>query len=236
MSVHFLHEVERLKKRILSLGAAVEENVRDAVEAIERRDAVLAAQVVAGDDDVDRAEVDIEEECLKLLALYQPVAVDLRYIVAILKINNDLERISDLAVNIAQRAQYLGERAPVPFPFDLRRMADHAQQMLGQCLDALIEQNEAAARAVCAADAEVDAMNRAAYTRVLEALRRDPANAEQILCVFSVARQLERIADHATNIAEDVLYMLRGEIVRHQAEAKGSFPAERVAAAHPGGG
>lgn len=228
MSVHFLHEIERLKKRVLALSAAVEENVQDAVEAIERRDSALALSVIEGDDEVDRTEVDIEEECLKLLALYQPVAVDLRFVIAILKINNDLERINDLAVNIAQRAQFLGERPPVPFPFDLRRMAEKTQRMLTGCLDALIRQDADAALLVCAADAEIDEMNRRAYTRVLEALRSSPEGAESILCMFSVARQLERIADHATNIAEDVLYLLRGEIVRHRATPKGGFPPEQI--------
>lgn len=228
MSVHFLREVERLKKRVLTLGAAVEENVRTAVEAVETRDGKLAARVIAGDDEVDRAEVDIEEECLKLLALYQPVAVDLRFVIAILKINNDLERINDLAVNIAQRAQFLVEHPPMPFPFDLRLMAGRTQRMLAQCLDALIRRDADAALAVCWADAEIDDMNRRAYARVLEALRSAPESTESILCMFSVARQLERIADHATNIAEDVLYLLRGEIVRHRAAPQAGFPPERT--------
>ena len=218
MSTHLRRELESLKRQTLSLSALVEENVRSAVLSLERRDERLAQAVIDADLEVDQAEVDLEEECLKILALHQPVAIDLRFIVAALKINNDLERIGDLAVNIAERAQYLATHDRVAWPFDLMAMAERAQAMVKQSLDALVTMDAGLARQVCAADDEVDAMNREVYLQVQKAIRERPEQLEALVHLLSASRHLERIADHATNIAEDVIYMTRGEIVRHQAE------------------
>jgi phosphate transport system protein len=218
MSIHLLHEVEKLKKRVLALGAIVEEQVRKSVEAVSKRDEKLAAEVIAADAEIDRMEVDIEEECLKVLALYQVVAGDLRFIIAMLKMNSDLERIGDLAVNIAERAQFLANLEPAEMPFNLRDMAAKAQAMLKKSLDALVNRDAALAYRVCAADEEVDNANRQAYTVLMDAAQKDPARLKTLLHQFTTMRQIERIADHATNIAEDVIYMLQGEIVRHRPE------------------
>ncbi|MGO8702751.1 MAG: phosphate signaling complex protein PhoU [Candidatus Brocadiia bacterium] len=218
MSIHLLHEVEKLKKRVLTLGALVEEQVRKSVEAAVKRDEKLAAEVIAADQEIDRMEVDIEEDCLKVLALYQVVAGDLRFIIAILKMNSDLERIGDLAVNIAERAQFLSNLEPDEIPFNLREMAAKAQTMLKKSLDALVNRDVALAYRVCAADEEVDNVNRQAYAVLMEAVQKNPPRLKTLIHQFTAMRQLERIADHATNIAEDVIYMLQGEIVRHRAE------------------
>ncbi|MFO8007486.1 MAG: phosphate signaling complex protein PhoU [Candidatus Brocadiia bacterium] len=218
MPKHLQRELDRLKKRILSLGALAEQNVRTAVLALERRDADRAEQVIAADPEIDQAEVETEEECLKVLALHQPVAIDLRFIVAVLKINNDLERIGDLAVNIAERALYLATHEARTFTFDFQGMADKTQQMLKKSLDALVNMDAAAAREVCRADDEVDAYNRDMYIQVQEAIREDVGQLRGLIHLLSASRHLERIADHTTNIAEDVIYMVEGEIIRHRAE------------------
>jgi phosphate transport system protein len=215
MSKHLEHEIERLKKMILSLSAVVEESVRKAVRSIESRNCALATEVLERDADIDQTEVDVEEECLKILALHQPVAVDLRFIVAVLKINNDLERIGDLSVNIAERTIFLCERALIPAPFDFDGMCLKTLEMLRGSLDALMQMDTARARAVLVADNEVDAINREMYAKICAALRCDPNPAEVLLSYLSAARQLERIADSSTNIAEDVIYLIEGTIVRH---------------------
>jgi phosphate transport system protein len=171
--------------------------------------------VVDGDAAVDQTEVDIEEDCLKLLALYQPVAKDLRFIITVLKVNNDLERIGDLAVNIAERALFLCSQPPVQAPFDLAEMRTEALAMLKKSLDALMRQDVALARQVRTSDDKVDDINREIYSKISAAIRANPDHVERLLSHLSVSRHLERIADHATNIAEDVLYLVEGEIVRH---------------------
>jgi len=218
MPVHLQREIERLKKKILSLGAFVEDNVRKAVKSIEERDSKLASQIIESDLEIDHAEVEVEEECLKILALHQPVAIDLRFVIAVIKINSDLERIGDLAVNIAEQAFFLAAHEKVDIPFDFAGMSEKAQRMLTMSLDALVRMDSALARTVCALDDEVDAMHRDMYGQVQDGIRRRPEQLESLTHLISVSRCLERIADHATNIAEDVIYMLEGEIVRHKAE------------------
>jgi phosphate transport system protein len=218
MAKHLQRELGRLQRGLLSLSAVVEEAVRKAVQALENRDVELAQHVIETDLDIDQAEVDLEEECLKLLALYQPVAIDLRLIVAVLKINNDLERIGDLAVNIAERAIFLAGQDVVQSEFDFEGMARKAQQMVKMALDSLVNQDSSLARQVLAMDDEVDAMNRRMYEQVREGIRRYPGQLEAHTHLLSASRHLERIADHATNIAEDVVYMVEGQIIRHQAE------------------
>ena len=218
MPIHLQREIERLKKLLLGLCAVVEENLRLAMKSIVRRESQLATQVIGRDLEIDHQEIDVEEECLKILALHQPVAADLRFIVAALKMNNDLERIGDLAVNIAQRALILNDLPPVEIPFDLSGLAEKSQKMFHDSLDALVNLNAQQARDVCAMDDQVDAINRQMYDQVKDMIRSHVEHLDALIALLSVSRYLERIADHATNIAEDVLYMLEGRIVSHGRE------------------
>ncbi len=218
MPIHMQREIEKLKNLALSLCANVEECVRQAVRSVTARDSGLAEQVIQRDIDVDRVEIDVEEECLKILALHQPVATDLRYIVAVLKLNNDLERIGDLAVNIAERALFLNTQPKTEVPFDLGGIAEKTERMFRSSLDALVNLDAGLARQVCAMDDEVDAINRTMYDQVKQMIRTNPERLDALIALLSVSRYLERIADHATNIAEDVLYMIEGQIVRHGRE------------------
>ncbi len=209
-------ELESLKRRILALSAVVEESVARAVRAVEKRDPELAVGIVRADRDIDLTEVDIEEECLKVLALHQPVASDLRFLVAVLKINNDLERIGDLAVNIAERAAFLAAREPIPTPIDLHSMADKVQVMLRKSLDAFINMDTQLALQVGALDEEIDDTNRQNFTRIQEHISENLTHIIPLMQFLSVSRYLERIADHASNIAEDVVYLIEGSIIRHK--------------------
>ena len=215
MSRHLLMEIENLKRRMLHLGGVVERAFREAVESIRARDPERAEHVVADDAEIDRLEVELEEDCLKALALHQPVAVDLRYVIAILKINNDLERIGDLAANIAERAIFLAARPRIDMPFDFAGMADRTRDMLKRSLDALVLEDPDLAAAVCRDDDEVDRINREMYEKVKKGIERNPERLDSYINIFGVSRQIERIADHATNIAEDVIYTLKGDIIRH---------------------
>lgn len=219
MRVLFQREIDKLKKLILEMSASVEQALIDAVTAIERRDPGLARSVVDHESQTNAREVDIEEECLKILALHQPVAADLRYLVAVLKINNDLERIGDLAVHIAQGALQLGEMPPVAVPEHLGVMAARAQGMLKKVLDAFVSLDLAAAREIRVEDAVLDALNREMVLRLKGEIMRRPEALEPLLKLMHVARHLERIGDHATNIAEDLVYLIEGRIVRHNPEA-----------------
>ncbi|MFA6241892.1 MAG: phosphate signaling complex protein PhoU [Candidatus Hydrogenedentales bacterium] len=211
-------EFEKLKKKLLALSALVEESVVNAVKSIRDHDAALAHQVIDGDMAIDEREVDIEEECQKVLALHQPVAHDLRFIIAVLKINNELERIGDASVNIAERSLFLVKDERIDIPFDFTGMAEKAHDMLHRSLDALVNEDASLAFAVIAADDEVDAINREMYGQVKDGIRRHPEHLEALIHLLSVARHVERIGDHASNIAEDVIYLIKGEIVRHKSE------------------
>lgn len=169
----------------------------------------------------------VEEDCLKILALHQPVAIDLRYIISVLKINNDLERTGDLAVNIAERAAFLATQERLEIPFDFSGMAEKAQSMLKRSLDALVKMDADLAREVCASGDEVDAINRDMYIQVQEGIRKHPKRLECLVHILSVSRHLERVADLATNIAEDVIYVIKGEIVRHRTEDYDSHSHEQ---------
>jgi phosphate transport system protein len=219
MTQHLENELSKLKRRLLSLSAAVEDAVNLAVQAVHTRDLALAQQVIAADRVIDLTEVDLEEECLKILALHQPVAIDLRFIIAALKINNDLERIGDMAVNIAQRGLYLAAEKPVPLAAELPEMALKAQTMLHQSLDALVNMDGDLARVVCGADDAVDIETREFADRLKREIRRTPERLEELVQLLFVSRHIERIADLATNIAEDVIYTVDGEIVRHNVGA-----------------
>ena len=216
MSIFLQRQIDELRKQVVAIGTLCEENVRSAVTAVLTRDVELAGRVIASDKQIDLAEVDLEEECLHTLALNQPVAHDLRYVVAILKINNDLERIGDHAKNIAQQALVLADAPELErMPYDLRAMAGYTTDMLGEALDALVELDVAKARAVRKLDDAVDAINAEMYESSIRLMRQDPMHIDTLVTLMSVSKQLERIADHAWNIAKDVVYMVEGEILRH---------------------
>ena len=215
MTKHFQDEIDRLKKRILHLAALVEESLQMAVRAVNDRNLETADRVIDGDPVIDSLEIEVEEECLKILALHQPVAADLRYVVAVLKINNDLERIADLAVNIAERARDQARCAHMAVAFDLTAMVNRAVQMVHKSVDALVAQDTVMAQEVRGEDDIIDDMHRSTFRLIQQLIRENPDKVEYLVCLLSVSRNLERIADHATNIAEDVIYMIEGEIVRH---------------------
>jgi phosphate transport system protein len=217
MSKHLERQIEALKQKLLYVGTLVEEAVSRAVAALVQRDPDLARGVIVADAEIDRMEVEVEEECLKCLALYQPVAADLRFLVAVLKMNNDLERIGDMAKNIAKRVVFLCKSEPLELPGNFRGMAAAAQSMFKRSLDALVNSDTALARQVRSDDDEVDALRKQIQLQVEREIMATPQRAPELMSLNNVAKQLERLADMATNIAEDVIYMIEGEIVRHNA-------------------
>jgi phosphate transport system protein len=218
MAKHLLRDLDNLQRDLLALAGLVEESVYKATRALHERDVRLAREVISGDSQIDQEENHLNEECLKILALHQPVAVDLRRIAAAMMITTDLERVGDLAEEIAERALDLAELPPLPVPARLQRMADLAALMVRQSLDAFVNLDTRLARAVCRLDDEVDRYNRDLIAELVPAMRR-PEMVEGGLSLFSAVRHLEQIADHATSIAEDVIYLVEGEIVRHHPEA-----------------
>jgi phosphate transport system protein len=216
MSVHLEREIQKLKRKLLSLSALIDEQLQLAVRAVIERDEELAREVRERDEEVDRLEVEVEEECLKILALHQPVAVDLRFIISVLKINNDLERIGDLTVNISRKTLAFEGLLLVELPFELPDMSRKVQAMLCDALDALVNFDASLASEVCARDNEVDAMKRTVRREVERVVCEHPEQAKSLLRLAAVTRNLERIADLATNIAEDAIYLIDGKIVRHK--------------------
>jgi phosphate transport system protein len=215
MAKYLIRELDKIKKKILSLGALVEERVRIASAAVDNRDAAIAQKIIDTDWEIDEMEVEVEEECLKILALHQPVAVDLRFIITVIKINNDLERIGDQAVNIAERVLTISKRPEMDFVFDYLPMAEKAEAMLKMSLDALVNMDVDLAFKVVTMDDEVDAIKELAYDRIKEAIKAQPKRVGYLINLLLISRHLERLADHATNIAEEVIYLIEGEIVRH---------------------
>ena len=219
MSKHLQRDLESLQRDILALAASVEESIHKAIRALQDRDGDLAQQVIDGDDRIDQEENHVEEECLKILALHQPVAVDLRRTTAILKINNDLERMADLAVDIAERALHLTRLPAITIPEKLQRMTDLTTLMVRHSLDSFVNLDARLARRVCRLDDEVDRFNKEIIDELIHDMEAAPAMTKAGISLFSATRHLERIADHATNIAEDVIYLVEGEIVRHRPAA-----------------
>ena len=215
MTKHFLRELEAIKKRILTLGALVEDRVLMASKAIEEVDGAAAAEIIRLDYEIDEMEVEIEEECLKVLALHQPVAVDLRFIIAVIKINGELERIGDQAVNIAQRIEVIAKRPKPPFMFDYTVMSEKAVRMLKMSLDAMVNLDVDLAFKVITLDDEVDQIKKDAYDKIKQAIRELPERVGYYINLLLISRHLERLADHATNIAEEVIYLVDGQIFRH---------------------
>jgi phosphate transport system protein len=222
MSKHLQRDLENLQRDLLALAASVEEAIHTAARALQVRDARLAQDVIDGDTQIDQEENHVEEECLKMLALHQPVAVDLRRIAAALKINNELERMADLAEDIAERAVHLAGLPPIPMPKGLQDMTDLTTTMVRQSLDAFVNLDTGQARRVCRLDDTVDRYNSEIITELLALMRKSPDMVEPGMSLFSATRHMERIADHATNIAEDVVYLVEGVIIRHHPEAVGT--------------
>ena len=216
MSLHLQRDLESLHHEVLTQAGRVEQMIYDSVSALCQRRYELISSVLAQDDVVDRKEVQIEEEFLKLLALHQPVARDLRHITTILKLNSDLERIADLACNIAERAEYLQGFPYFPTPDELSSMAENATEMLRMALDSFVNSDTKAAEKVIQLEARVDQQNRDVIKELEDLLRLDSTQVEPALHVFSAARNIEQVADHAENVAEEVIYMIDGEIIRHK--------------------
>jgi phosphate transport system protein len=215
MSKHWERDLDNLQRHLMALAASVEEAIFKGTRALRERDTTLAHEVVDGDSAIDQEENYVEEECLKMLALHQPVAIDLRRIIAALKINTDLERMADLAVNISERALSLAELPRIEVPDKLQRMTDLTTSMVRQSLDAFVMFNAEQARRVIRLDEEVDRYNCEIIAELIDYMKQSAELVPAFLSFFSAVRQLERIADHATNIAEDVVYLIEGEIIRH---------------------
>jgi phosphate transport system protein len=216
MAKHLQRDLDDLQRDLLALAGLVEGAIYKSIQALQERDVQLAREVIAGDTQIDREENHIDEECLKLLALHQPVAVDLRRITAAMMINTDLERMGDLAEEIAERAIQLARPPLLPIPEKLQRMTDLTTMMVRQSLDSFVNLDTQVAQAVMRMDDEVDRYNEEIIAELIEAMKQSPALVETGLSMFSAVRHLERIADHATNIAEDVVYLVEGEIIRHR--------------------
>jgi len=208
-----------LKQQLLFLSSTVEEAVAKVVTALVTRDTKLAREVIAADTDIDNLEIAVESECLKLLALQQPVAGDLRFIVATLKINNDLERMGDLAKKIGKNVVFLNGVAPPSVQVDFREIAEIARSMVKRSMDAFVNGDAELARGVMADDDRVDELKDRLYAELRDGIRRTPEQLEALMKLYSVARNLERLGDMATHIAEEVIYMVEGDIVRHAGNA-----------------
>ncbi len=216
MSKHLLRDLDNLKRELLAMGSMVEEAINKAMISLLDRRPELAKEVMSGDASIDEKEVAIEEECLKVLALHQPVAGDLRYVIVVLKVNNDLERMGDLALNIAERAAYLCSHDSLGAFLGFNRMVELVRSMVRDSLDALVNLDVPRARNVLETDDEVDEINRDMFGRLQDLMKDNPETIKRAVQTLSCSKHLERIADHATNIAEDVIFMVDGEVVRHQ--------------------
>ncbi|MFZ4080719.1 MAG: phosphate signaling complex protein PhoU [Pirellula sp.] len=216
MSLHLKQDLDEARVSLLKLSGMVEDMIALAVKSLMLRQGILASDVVRRDSEIDRAEVRIEEDCLKMLALHQPVAADLRRVTTMMKVNNDLERMADLACNIAQRADSLCTHPEFPIPNGINEMATMVTRMVRASLDAFVRNDSAMARSVIVMDDPLDAKNVQVIGVLAESIQRDPSQVEAALHAFSASRHLEQIGDLAVSIAEDVIYMVDGVIIRHR--------------------
>ena len=218
MSAHMKKELEKLKKLIFSLGTQVDENVEMAAHAFDLGDISIVEKVIQTDKNIDQLEVEVEEACLKALALYQPVAIDLRFIVAVLKMTNDLERMSDLAAGVAKNAIIYNDRKERKniASISLSPMSELVTSIVRKSIDSLLQLDSDLAREVTQDDQVIDEMKTEIKANILHAINQDPKQTEPLVALLMASNRLERIGDHATNIAEDVIYMVEAEIVRHQ--------------------
>jgi phosphate transport system protein len=218
---HFQEDLDALKERLLAMGGLAEERVREAVHGVKDRDNAALDAVLAGDEPINELHMEVDDRCFKLLALHQPMAADLRVIVAAVKINTDLERVGDLAVNIAEAGKRYLQHAPVKPLIDIPRMGDLAQRMLRDALDAFVRRDMALAEKVLAEDDTLDALKTQIFRELLTYMLQSPDTIEPALDLILISRHLERIGDHATNVAEDVIFILSAKDVRHHgADAK----------------
>ncbi len=216
MTKHLDRELQRLRSALVDQFGTVEQMIQLSVRSLMERSTALADQVIVGDEEVDQADLSIEEECLKLLALHQPVATDMRWLITVVKINNDLERMADLACNIAERAKSLEMSPLYPVPEEIQEMVLISTRMVRDALDSFVESDAQKASEVIQEDEQMDALNRTVIQNIKNSMRHSPDNVDPALHCFSASRHLERIADLATNISEDVIYLVEGTIVRHQ--------------------
>jgi phosphate transport system protein len=215
---HFQDELEHLKARLLEMGGLAEDRLRLALQALTERDLALVERVLTGDAAINQLHIEVDDRCFKLLALHQPMAVDLRAIVAAVKINTDLERVGDLAVNIGEAAARYLEHPPVKELIDIPRMADIAQGMLRDALDSYVRRDIALAQQVLDRDDELDLLKTHVFRELLTHMLRNQGTIEPSLDLILISRHLERVGDHATNVAEDVIFMVSAKDVRHQTE------------------
>jgi phosphate transport system protein len=218
MERHFDDELKELKKQLLRMGALVEETISYSVKVLVERKGELAAEVLKREEVINKLEIEIDELALRLLALHQPLAIDLRFITSAMKINNELERIADQAVNILERAQEIIKQPLLKPLIDIPRMAALAQKMVKDSIDALVNKDEALARDVCERDDEIDDLNNQIFRELLTYMMQDAKTITRAVELILVGRHLERIADHATNIAEDVIYFVKGKTIKHRIE------------------
>ncbi len=216
MSIHLTRDLDKLHRDLLSMCAIVEEMIQKAVDGLANPNETFARELAAQDDEIDRLDVQIEEECLKILALHQPVAIDLRRIATVMKITGELERVADLGVHIAERASGLAPGVVMTVLDKLKEMARLALDMLHCAIDAYVVLDSTKAREVCAEDDDVDELNRQIIEELVQTMKRSPELVDGSMHLFSASRHVERVADHATNIAEDVVYLVEGEIIRHR--------------------
>ena len=214
MHRNFHREINKLQQRLLTMSSMVEDRVRKACSVIESEDIELSRKIISSDWQIDEMEIEIEEECLKIMALYQPVAKDLRFLVTVIKINNELERIGDYAVQIAKRVKRLSDFERPQFSFNFQEMTDKVVRELQTSIDALVQQDVMVAKRIFILDQDINDMRSTAYKMIVQEMQRSPEHAAAFLNLYLVVRHLERIADRATNIAEDIIYMVEGEIVR----------------------
>jgi len=215
---HFQEELDQLKARLLEMGGLAEDRLRLAVRGLVDRDLATVERVLTGDTAINQLHIEIDDRCFKMLALHQPMAVDLRAIVSAVKINTDLERVGDLAVNIAEAVRRYLQHPPVKELIDIPRMAVIAQDMLRDALDAYVRRDTALAQDVLDRDDELDALKTMVFRELMTHMLRDPDTIEPSLDLILISRHLERIGDHATNVAEDVIFMVSAKDVRHHAE------------------
>ena len=217
---HFVEELDQLKTKLLEMSSLVEAAIQRSISAVTQKDRTAADEVFRNEARINAIEVEIDEFAINLLALHQPMAADLRLIVAALKINTDLERMGDLSVNIAQRAISLIEEPVIKPMIDIPHIAGLVQSMVRKSLDAFVTRDADLARSVLASDDAVDSLRTASYHELVSFMERDPENIKAALDLLAITRNLERLADHSTNIAEDVLFLVKGIDVRHHAEAR----------------
>ncbi|MFW5960194.1 MAG: phosphate signaling complex protein PhoU [Chitinivibrionales bacterium] len=215
MSIHLMNEINHLIRMLLELCTITEEALRKSIDSFNNLDVQNSEEIIQHDEIIDTKEVEVEEECLKLLALHQPVANDLRLIIAVLKINNDLERIADLAVNIAKRTKILSNLGRQYRKFDFSLMFNKSLYMLKQSIDALIESDKNAAYQISGMDDDLDRMNKEMIKDIIKEMKSHPEYTEELLQYFSISKAVERIGDHAVNICDDIIYITEGNIVRH---------------------